>query len=92
MQTQDWFSFGTLTTFHSCHWQTVESESHFDKSKNSHERNAQPNSYGCRELDVEDTDGKQNINFATGELLIYPGTSLHQVEPVTRGERLACFF
>ena len=25
-------------------------------------------------------------------VLIAPGTSLHQVTPVTRGERLACFF
>ena len=23
---------------------------------------------------------------------MYPGTSVHRVEPVTRGERLACFF
>jgi PKHD-type hydroxylase len=24
--------------------------------------------------------------------VMYPGTSVHRVEPVTRGERLACFF
>ena len=26
------------------------------------------------------------------DLVLYPGTSVHRVEPVTRGERLACFF
>ena len=25
-------------------------------------------------------------------MILYPGTSLHQVKPVTRGYRLACFF
>ncbi len=25
-------------------------------------------------------------------MVLYPGTSLHQVKPVTRGHRLACFF
>jgi PKHD-type hydroxylase len=24
--------------------------------------------------------------------VLYPGTSVHRVEPVTRGARLACFF
>ena len=30
--------------------------------------------------------------IAAGHAVLYPGTSLHQVKPVTRGCRLACFF
>jgi len=49
-------------------------------------------SYDGGELVVEDTYGEQRIKFAAGDLVMYPGTSVHRVEPVTRGERLACFF
>jgi len=49
-------------------------------------------SYDGGELVVEDTYGDQRLKFAAGDLVMYPGTSLHRVEPVTRGERLACFF
>jgi PKHD-type hydroxylase len=27
-----------------------------------------------------------------GHAVLYPGTSIHEVTPVTRGHRLACFF
>ena len=36
--------------------------------------------------------GAQRIKLAAGDAVLYPGTSVHRVEPVTRGERLACFF
>ena len=36
--------------------------------------------------------GSQSIKLPAGSMVLYPGTSLHQVKPVTRGERLACFF
>jgi len=49
-------------------------------------------SYDGGELVVEDTFGEQRIKFAAGDLVMYPGTSVHRVEAVTRGERLACFF
>jgi PKHD-type hydroxylase len=49
-------------------------------------------SYDGGELVVQDTYGEQRIKFAAGDLVMYPGTSVHRVEPVTRGERLACFF
>ena len=49
-------------------------------------------SYDGGELVVQDTYGEQRLKFAAGDLVMYPGTSLHRVEPVTRGERLACFF
>ena len=39
-----------------------------------------------------DTYGEQRIKLDAGDLVMYPGTSVHRVEPVTRGERLASFF
>ena len=51
-----------------------------------------PSSYDGGELVVQDTYGEQCIKFDAGDLVMYPGTSVHRVEPVTRGERLACFF
>ena len=51
-----------------------------------------PASYNGGELVVQDTYGEQRIKFQAGDLVLYPGTSVHRVEPVTRGERLACFF
>ncbi len=49
-------------------------------------------SYEGGELVVQDTYGEQRIKLSAGDLVMYPGTSVHRVEPVTRGERLACFF
>lgn len=51
-----------------------------------------PASYDGGELVVHDTYGEQRIKFDAGDLVMYPGTSVHRVAPVTRGERLACFF
>jgi PKHD-type hydroxylase len=51
-----------------------------------------PAGYDGGELVVQDTYGEQRIKFAAGDLVLYPGTSVHRVEPVTRGERLASFF
>ena len=51
-----------------------------------------PASYNGGELVVQDTYGDQRIKFDAGDLVLYPGTSVHRVEPVTRGERVACFF
>ena len=51
-----------------------------------------PASYDGGELVVQDTYGEQRIKFQAGDLVLYPGTSVHRVEPITRGERLACFF
>lgn len=51
-----------------------------------------PASYDGGELVVQDTYGEQRIKFEAGDLVMYSGTSVHRVEPVTRGERLACFF
>lgn len=51
-----------------------------------------PASYDGGELLIEAAYGVQSVKLAAGDLLLYPATSLHRVEPVTRGERLACFF
>ena len=51
-----------------------------------------PADYDGGELVVADTFGEHSVKLAAGQAVIYPGTSLHQVKPVTRGERLACFF
>ncbi|ROH91900.1 Fe2+-dependent dioxygenase [Stagnimonas aquatica] len=53
---------------------------------------AEPADYDGGELLIEDTYGSQSIKLAAGDLILYPSTSLHQVTPVTRGERLASFF
>ncbi len=51
-----------------------------------------PDEYDGGELTVSDTYGEQRVKLPAGHAVLYPGTSLHQVTPVTRGERLACFF
>ena len=51
-----------------------------------------PGDYDGGELTVADTYGEQRVKLPAGHAVLYPGTSLHQVQPVTRGERLACFF
>lgn len=53
---------------------------------------ADPDSYDGGELCIADTYGEQAIKLPAGHMVLYPGTSLHQVKPVTRGYRLACFF
>jgi len=52
----------------------------------------QPADYDGGELAVEDTFGSQRIKLPAGDMVLYPGTSVHRVEPVTRGFRLASFF
>lgn len=53
---------------------------------------ADPDSYEGGELVVEDTYGHQMVKLPAGDMVLYPGTSLHHVRPVTKGARLASFF
>lgn len=53
---------------------------------------ADPDEYDGGELLIEDTYGVQSIKLPAGHMVIYPSTSLHRVNPVTRGARLAAFF
>jgi PKHD-type hydroxylase len=51
-----------------------------------------PETYDGGELCMADTFGEHSVKLPAGHLVVYPGTSLHQVKPVSRGQRLACFF
>lgn len=48
--------------------------------------------YAGGELTIEDTYGVRNVRLPPGDMVLYSGTSLHKVQPVTRGARLAAFF
>lgn len=49
---------------------------------------APPEAYDGGELVIEANDGEQPVKLAAGSAVVYPSTSLHRVEQVTRGERL----
>jgi len=53
---------------------------------------SEPGDYDGGELVIEDSFGAHEVKLAAGEMILYPATSLHRVEPVTRGTRLASFF
>jgi PKHD-type hydroxylase len=53
---------------------------------------AEPHDYDGGELIIQDASGPRSIKLAAGDAVIYPGSTLHQVAPVTRGFRIACFF
>lgn len=52
----------------------------------------EPGEYDGGELVIHDTYGEHEVKLPAGDLVIYPSSSLHRVEPVTRGARLASFF
>lgn len=52
----------------------------------------EPEDYEGGELVVVDTYGTHEAKLPAGDLVLYPSTSLHRVEPVTRGERVCSFF
>lgn len=41
---------------------------------------------------IEDTFGAHEVKLPAGDLILYPASSLHRVEPITRGERVGSFF
>ena len=51
-----------------------------------------PEDYDGGELMVEDTYGSHAVKLPAGDMIVYPGTSLHNVTPITRGSRIASFF
>ena len=51
-----------------------------------------PDEYDGGELIIEGPFGGQSVKLNAGDMVLYPGSSLHQVTPVTRGERIASFF
>ncbi|QPT39553.1 PKHD-type hydroxylase Sbal_3634 [Oligella ureolytica] len=53
---------------------------------------SEPEEYEGGELIIEDTYGTHSVKLKAGDMVVYPGDSLHRVEPVTQGIRFASFF
>lgn len=51
-----------------------------------------PQDYDGGELEVVDTYGTHEVKLPAGDLVLYPSSSLHRVQPVTRGARVCSFF
>ena len=51
-----------------------------------------PADYDGGELVIEDNFGTQSVKLPAGDMILYPASSVHRVEPVTRGARVASFF
>jgi PKHD-type hydroxylase len=51
-----------------------------------------PADYDGGDLEIEGSFGTLSYKLPAGHMLLYPSTSLHRVVPVTRGERISCFF
>jgi PKHD-type hydroxylase len=51
-----------------------------------------PRAYDGGELVMHGPGGQQRCKLPAGHLVLYPASSVHEVLPVTRGERLASFF
>jgi PKHD-type hydroxylase len=48
-----------------------------------------PAEYEGGELVIQDSFGAHRVKLAAGSAIVYPASSIHRVEPVTRGSRLA---
>ncbi|KFG90675.1 PKHD-type hydroxylase [Sphingobium herbicidovorans NBRC 16415] len=51
-----------------------------------------PELYQGGELTIETNFGVQQVKLPAGHAVLYPSSSLHRVEPVVRGRRVASFF
>jgi PKHD-type hydroxylase len=51
-----------------------------------------PEEYDGGELVIDDLYGTHSVKLAAGDMVVYPSSSLHRVQPVTRGTRDAAFF
>lgn len=50
-----------------------------------------PEDYDGGELVIDDLYGEHGVKLPAGDAIVYPSSSLHRVEPVTRGARVAAF-
>jgi len=50
-----------------------------------------PEAYEGGELIVDDLYGEHEVKLPAGDAIVYPASSLHRVQPVTRGARLGAF-
>jgi len=50
---------------------------------------SEPGEYDGGELVIEGDFAAQPVKLAAGDMVLYPSSSLHQVSPVTRGQRIA---
>lgn len=53
---------------------------------------SEPTDYDGGELRIADGNELRSIKLPAGDMILYPATRVHRVEPITRGERLASFF
>lgn len=53
---------------------------------------SEPDTYDGGELVVHEGSERPGVKLPAGHAVLYPGTSVHEVLPVTRGARLASFF
>jgi PKHD-type hydroxylase len=51
-----------------------------------------PDQYAGGELKIEGAPAPGGVKLPAGDLVLYPATTVHRVEPITRGERWASFF
>jgi PKHD-type hydroxylase len=51
-----------------------------------------PEEYDGGELVIGATSGSQRVKLPAGDMVLYSATTIHKVEAITRGERLASFF
>lgn len=53
---------------------------------------SEPDEYDGGELVIEDTFGEHQVKLPAGDMVLYPASSLHRVNPIHRGSRVAAFF